>query len=76
MSKYFHPSVQNLSEKTTAIDRNGTIRTELVVTVNTPMDSNHPAYDEGTFTELINSAVEFLKAHSHYDGVVFLSKLG
>lgn len=74
MSKYFHPNVQNLSEKTTAIDRNGAIRTELVVTANTPMDSNHPDYDEGTFTDLINSTVEFLKAHSHYDGAVFLSK--
>ncbi len=74
MSNYFHPNVLNLNEKTTAIDKNGMIRTELVVTVNIPMESNHPDYEEATCAELINRTVEFLKTHGHYDGAVFLSK--
>ena len=74
MSNYFHPNVLHLNEKTTAVDKTGMIRTELVVTVNIPMESNHPDYEEATCTELINRTVEFLKNHSHYDGAVFLSK--
>ena len=74
MSNYFHPNVLHLNEKTTAVDKTGMIRTELVVTVNIPMESNHPDYEEATCTELINRTVEFLKNHSHCDGAVFLSK--
>ena len=75
MSNYFHPNVLHVNEKTTAVDKNGMIRTELVVTVNIPMEPSHPGYEEATCTELINSTVEFLKTHGHYDGAVFLSKI-
>jgi pimeloyl-CoA synthetase len=73
MSTYFHQNVQKISEKSIAVDKHGTIRTELVITVDVAMDANHPKYNGGIVSELINSTVEFLKEHDSYDGAIFQS---
>ena len=70
MQGSFHKNVVGLSESV-SVDRDGTLRTELVVTTSIPMEASASNYDEAQANEVIEKTVEYLKQNDHFDAAVF-----